>query len=111
MSRAWTIAVTAAGVALFLSACQTPPSDYAVGTASAAIAIAIKHCAIDAEDIDQHNNANWTAALAGGVWSVAYSAPPQAPSATIQIGTISTTVAARDGAASACTAEMLVGGR
>lgn len=99
------------GASLAVSACQTLPRDYAVSTASGAIAIAIKRCAIDAQDIDQHNNANWTAQLAGGVWNVAYSAPAQASPGLIEVGRITTKITARDGMASDCTAEMLVGAR
>ena len=111
MNRARSFAVVATAVALFLSACTTLPRDYMVSTASGAIAIAIKHCAIDAQDTDQHNDANWTAQLAGGVWSVAYAAPPLASPGLIEVGRITTKIAARDGMASDCTAEMLVGAR
>ena len=108
MSRARSIAVAAA---LLLSACQTLPRDSVVSTASGAIALAIKHCAIDASDANEQSSANWTAELSRGVWNVSYLAPPQLAPGTIAIGKISTQIAARDGAASNCTAEMLVGGR
>jgi hypothetical protein len=97
--------------ALLLSACQTLPRNAEVSTASSAIAIAIKHCAIDANDANEQASANWTAELFGGVWSVAYTAPQQLSPGTIAIGKISTEITARDGAVSNCTAEMLVGGR
>jgi hypothetical protein len=96
--------------ALLVSACQTLPRDAVVSTMSAAIALAIKHCAIDASDANEQSSTNWTAKLSGGVWNVAYVAPPQLVPGTIAIGKISTQIAARDGAASNCTAEMLVGG-
>lgn len=102
---------TVVAAALLLSACQTLPRDAAVSTASGAIAIAIKHCAIDANDVNEQSSANWTAKLSGSVWNVAYAAPQQLSPGMIAIAKISTQIAARDGAASNCTAEMLVGGR
>jgi len=107
VKRARSIAIAAA---LCLSACQTLPRDAVVSTASGAIAIAIKHCAIDANDANEQASANWTAELSRGVWNVAYVAPPQLQPGTIAIGKISTQINARDGSASNCTAEMLVGG-
>lgn len=108
MRLAWNIAVASA---LFLSACQTLPRDAVVSTPTGAIALAIKHCAIDANDANEQSSANWTAKLSGGVWTVAYLAPPQLAPGAIAIGKISTQITARDGSASNCTAEMLVGGQ
>jgi hypothetical protein len=107
VKRARSFAIAAA---LCLSACQTLPRDAVVSSASGAIALAIKHCAIDANDVNEQSSANWTAKLSGGVWNVAYVAPPQLVPGTIAIGKISTQITARDGSASNCTAEMLVGG-
>jgi hypothetical protein len=101
----------AVAATLLLSACQTLPRDYAVNTASGAIALAIKHCAIDANDANEQAGANWSAELSRGVWNVAYVAPPQLTPGTIAIGKISTQITARDGAAANCTAEIIVGGQ